>query len=260
MSWSESALLLDSSLPVIRRRTAALSAELARNEQLEQAGAIGPQRTGPEPRRADREKDPIRPARSARAAKRRAERRGGGRRRRCRDCHKRGCRTDPGRGARPAIRSPGRVPSLQRSAQCPAGRIHRAARPRTEPWPIACPSMRRVVEGLGEVNASGVRSRGLTLATSRGTAVTVPASGIIRFSGPFRDYDGIVIIDHGGGWMSLIVNVASQLRPGTRVRAATPLGRAMGPLGVELSRNGQHLSPALIAGSSTTLSNKGKGG
>ncbi len=93
------------------------------------------------------------------------------------------------------------------------------------------PADARVVEGLGEVNASGVRSRGLTLATSRGAAVTVPASGIIRFSGPFRDYDGIVIIDHGGGWMSLIVNVASQLRPGTRVRAGEPLGPRDGAAG-----------------------------
>ena len=31
----------------------------------------------------------------------------------------------------------------------------------------------------------------------------------MSFSGPFRDYDGVLIIDHGGGWMSLIVNVAS---------------------------------------------------
>jgi septal ring factor EnvC (AmiA/AmiB activator) len=86
------------------------------------------------------------------------------------------------------------------------------------------PANGRVLVGLGEVNASGVRSRGLTLATPRGAPVIVPAAGIIRFAGPFRDYDGIAIIDHGDGWMSLIVNVRSSLAPGTKVAAGAPLG------------------------------------
>jgi septal ring factor EnvC (AmiA/AmiB activator) len=117
-----------------------------------------------------------------------------------------------------------------------------------------------VTDGLGSVSASGVRSRGLTLATRRGEAIAAPADGIVRFSGPFRDYDGIVILDHGRGWMTLLLNVASPLRPGDKVRIGDPLGRAVGPLGVELSQNGRQISPALIAGSSETLSNKGKGG
>ena len=105
-----------------------------------------------------------------------------------------------------------------------------------------------------------MKSRGLTLATGRGAQVIAPAAGIIRFAGPFRDYDGIVIIDHGGGWMSLIVNLRSSLQAGAKVAAGDPLGRALGPLGVELSHNGRHASPALIAGSSPTLSNGAKGG
>jgi septal ring factor EnvC (AmiA/AmiB activator) len=133
----------------------------------------------------------------------------------------------------------------------------RAPRP---PLDYRLPASARVLTGLGEINASGVRSRGLALATPRGAGVTVPADGIIRFAGPFRDYDGIAIIDHGRGWMSLIVNVRSTLSPGTKVAAGDRLGRALGELGVELSHNGQHQSPALIAGSSATLSNGPKGG
>ena len=83
---------------------------------------------------------------------------------------------------------------------------------------------------------------------------------MVRFSGPFRSHDGIVIIDHGRGWISLIVNVASPLKPGARVSAGEPLGRALGPIEVELSQNGRHISPALIAGSSQTLSKGGEGG
>jgi septal ring factor EnvC (AmiA/AmiB activator) len=110
------------------------------------------------------------------------------------------------------------------------------------------------------VNASGVRSRGLALATARGAPISAPADGVVRFSGPFRDYDGVLIIDHGGGWMSLIVNVSSDLRPGVKVRLGEPVGRALGPLQVELSQNGRRFSPSLIAGSSPNLSKTDKGG
>jgi septal ring factor EnvC (AmiA/AmiB activator) len=105
-----------------------------------------------------------------------------------------------------------------------------------------------------------VRSRGLTLAAARGAPVTAPADGLVKFAGPFRDYDGVLIIDHGGGWLSLIVNVASPLHPGDRIRLGQDIGRALGPLLVELSQNGRRISPALIAGSSPSLSKGMKGG
>jgi septal ring factor EnvC (AmiA/AmiB activator) len=122
------------------------------------------------------------------------------------------------------------------------------------------PAAAPVTDGLASVNASGVRSRGLTLATTRGMAVAAPADGVVRFAGPFRDYDGVLIIDHGGGWLSLIVNVASELHAGDRVRLGDAAGRALGPLQVELSQNGRRISPALIAGSSQSLSKDPKGG
>lgn len=117
-----------------------------------------------------------------------------------------------------------------------------------------------VIDGLGSVNENGVRSRGLTFATGRGMSVAAPADGTVRFSGPFRDYDGILIIDHGRGWMTLLLNVASPLKPGSRVRLGDAVGRTIGALGVELSQNGRRFSPALIAGSSQNLSKGPKGG
>ena len=132
--------------------------------------------------------------------------------------------------------------------------------PPKSPFAYALPATAAVTEGMGNVNASGVRSRGLTLATVRGAIVTAPAAGTVRFSGPFRDYDGVLIIDHGNGWISLLVNVSSNLKAGTKVALGDEIGRALGPLLVELSQNGRRISPALIAGSSLTLSNKSKGG
>jgi hypothetical protein len=60
--------------------------------------------------------------------------------------------------------------------------------------------------------------------------------------------------------MSLIVNVSSTLQPGRKVRLGDPVGKALGPLLVELSQNGRRISPALIAGSSQSLSKAAKGG
>ncbi|MEO7635232.1 MAG: peptidoglycan DD-metalloendopeptidase family protein [Sphingomicrobium sp.] len=133
------------------------------------------------------------------------------------------------------------------------------ARPRA-PFDYALPSSASVSEGLGAVSPSGVRSRGLTLATARGSALTAPAAGTVRYAGPFRDYDGVIIIDHGAGWLSLIVNAAPDVARGSRVVLGQPLGRALGAVQVELSQNGRPISPALIAGSSQRMSNRPKGG
>ena len=252
-------LLLDSTIPVIRRRSAGLSAQLARSEQLEQAAAAA--RTALARGRDELVEKRTRFAQLEVIALRNAELAGGAAIGAGDVAIATGEKAEriagEAQGARSAARLAAELAALGPAPLRPTRSQDPAARVALD---YRLPADARVVEGLGEVSVSGVRSRGLTLATRRGAALAVPASGIIRFSGPFRDYDGIVIIDHGGGWMSLIVNVASQLRSGTRVRAGDPLGRAIGPLGVELSRNGQHLSPALIAGSSATLSNKGKGG
>jgi septal ring factor EnvC (AmiA/AmiB activator) len=128
------------------------------------------------------------------------------------------------------------------------------------PFAYALPVRAPVVEGLGAVNDSGVRSRGIAFATMRGAEVVSPADGVVRFSGPFRDYDGVVIIDHGGGWMSLIVNLSSSLKAGDKVRMGDALGRALGPIEVQLSHGGRRFSPALIAGSSRSLSKAPKDG
>jgi len=128
------------------------------------------------------------------------------------------------------------------------------------PFIYELPASGPVTQGLAAVDDSGVRSRGVTLATPRGAHVTAPADGVVRFAGPFRDYDGVLIIDHGHGWLSLIVNIATELRAGDHVRIGDAIGRALGPLQVELSQNGRRISPALIAGSSASLSKASKGG
>ncbi len=115
-----------------------------------------------------------------------------------------------------------------------------------------------LTDGLGSVNSAGIVSRGLRFSTGRGAPVIVPADGTVMFAAPFRGQDGLVIIDHGEGWTSLILGVSSVKPKGSRVSRGELLGRALGPLGVELRRHGEPVSPALIAASSVPLSNRGE--
>ena len=117
--------------------------------------------------------------------------------------------------------------------------------------PLAGP----VVTGLAEVSPSGVRSRGLTVAARPWTPLVMPADGRIAFSGPFRARRWVIVLDHGGGWMTLLTGARSRLAVGARLRRGEPLGEALGPVTVELSREGRPQPAALIAGSSALLSN-----
>ena len=114
-----------------------------------------------------------------------------------------------------------------------------------------------LTEGLGSVSPAGIVSRGMRFANPRGVPVIVPADGKILFAAPYRGQDGIVIIDHGRGWTSLLLGVASDVPRGSAVRRGQLLGRALGPVGAELRQAGRPVSPAFIAASSVALSNGG---
>ena len=118
------------------------------------------------------------------------------------------------------------------------------------PFALIVPVDAPVIDGLGQVSISGIRSRGTTFAARAGTQVLVPADGILVFAGPYRRHDGIAIIDHGHGWMSLIVGVRASQPKGSRLSRGEPLGKALGPVTIELSTNGRPVSAILIAGSS----------
>lgn len=126
-------------------------------------------------------------------------------------------------------------------------------------WPMPprglyrLPVAGRLVTGFDELSDSGVRSRGLTFATSDGAGVVAPAAGIVRYARHFRAYGVIVIIDHGNGWNSLVTGLArAAVAPGQRVAIGATLGTA--PSGddprvtVELRRRGRPVDAAALIG------------
>ena len=113
---------------------------------------------------------------------------------------------------------------------------------------------------MGQVSSSGIRSRGSSFATRPGMMVRAPADGVIVFAGPYRRHDGIAIIDHGAGWMSLLVGVRPTLPKGARITRGAALGHALGPVTLELSINGRPRSAAFVAAQSQSLSIKANAG
>ncbi len=90
--------------------------------------------------------------------------------------------------------------------------------------------------------------RGLTLEPRPGALVVAPGPGRVAFAGPYRGFGRIVILEHAGGWTSLLTGLAAtQVAMGQAVVAGSPLGQApvRDPrVTIELRRNGVPVDPA----------------
>lgn len=249
--------LLDATMPVIERRSAALRGELAERRRFESAAASARAelaRNRDELGRRQQRFAELEAKAADRASQLAGEALGAG------DRVLASSETLSSVGAEAA----GRRSALRNAAEVAAFGLA-PARPMRGDSALAAPDFAyslpvaaTLTDGLGSVSRSGIISRGLRFDTARGAAVIAPADGKILFAAPFRGQDGVVIIGHDNGWTSLMLGVASEKPKGTRVRRGEYLGRALGPVGVELRRNGQPVSPALIAASSVPLSNSGE--
>jgi septal ring factor EnvC (AmiA/AmiB activator) len=144
----------------------------------------------------------------------------------------------PGPILRPA--RPGDGPSAPIAATQPG--LADGAAPRFQ-LPVAG----RIAAGFGATGADGVRAGGLSLAPADGAQAVAPASGRVVFAGPFRGFDRIVIIEHDGGFTSLITGLArADVAVGDTLVAGAPLG-VVGPghplVTFELRRGGVPVNP-----------------
>lgn len=143
------------------------------------------------------------------------------------------------------IRLPGPVPRPLRPGDQPNPPLALAYAPPAQPR-YRLPVLGRVVTGFGEVSDAGVRARGLTIATTPGAQVIAPAAGHVAYAGAFRGWGRIVIIDHDGGWSSLITGLAStDVEVGDEVDQGGPIGRAPSHrprITVELRHNGEPMN------------------
>ncbi len=113
-----------------------------------------------------------------------------------------------------------------------------AAIPESGPSPFRLPvSGRREPKG----------DQGVAIFAPPGALIVAPGAGRVAYAGPFRGYGSIVIIEHAGGWTSLVTGLgAMQVAVGQQLVAGSPLGQAPGgnpSIGLELRRNGQRVDP-----------------
>lgn len=142
---------------------------------------------------------------------------------------------------------PGPLPRPPQPGESPAAVASRGGAP------YRLPVAGRVVTGFGELSSTGVRARGLTLAVRPNEVAVAPATGRVLYAGPFRDYGGIAILDHGKGWTSLVTGLTGlRVRRGDVVAQGRPIGAAAtgdAPLlTVELRRRGQPVDLTRLLG------------
>jgi septal ring factor EnvC (AmiA/AmiB activator) len=104
----------------------------------------------------------------------------------------------------------------------------------------------------GEKDDIGATSRGLRIESRSGSLVVAPMGGVVRFVGQFQNYGQMVIIEHKGEYHSLIAGLGRiDAAVGQKVSSGEPVGvlssssRGVSPtLYFELRHNGEPINPA----------------
>lgn len=116
------------------------------------------------------------------------------------------------------------------------------------PSNILLPVHGDVRTGFGDQDDLGAKSKGITFLTRSAASVIVPLAGIVKFAGPFQNYKQILIVEHQGGYHSLIAGLA---RIDTVVGASLAAGEPVGvaetsgspQIYYELRQNGRPVNP-----------------
>lgn len=146
---------------------------------------------------------------------------------------------------------PGPVPRPDRPGSMLVVDAGAPARPAGDSLAWIMPVNGRIVSGFGDATGA-TRSIGVTLAPAAGAQVVAPAAGRIAFAGDYRGFGRIVIIDHDGGWTSLITNLGRlDVSVAAKVLQGSPLGLA-GPgrptVTIELRKDGVPVNPLAFVG------------
>jgi murein hydrolase activator len=105
------------------------------------------------------------------------------------------------------------------------------------------PARGRIIAGFGELNPTGYRERGIRLSVAPTARIVAPAAGKITYAGRYRSFGNIMIIDHGGGWTTLVTNIEELgVAKGASVSQGALIGRAGNDapeIMIELRRHGR---------------------
>jgi septal ring factor EnvC (AmiA/AmiB activator) len=121
-----------------------------------------------------------------------------------------------------------------------------------EPGGLIQPARGDIAAKFGQSTDAFGEGKGLVIATRSGAQVVAPFDGQIVFEGPFRSYGQILIIEHRGGYHTVLAGLAHvDVIVGQWLKAGEPVGAMIDTtegrpqLYVELRRSGQPFDPAL---------------
>lgn len=228
--------MLETTLPEVRRRTAALRAEIERGNQLEREArqalaALEASETELAERRqrlAALETRQRIASRRANSASDRESERALALAEEARDLDTLVERLDEAAGLRVELAAlPGPVLRPDRPRDAVVAAPTPLATSTGAPEGYQLPVTGRTITGFGSVEDSGLVSRGIAIAPRAGAQVVSPAAGRVAFAGPYRGYGRIVIIEHEGGWTSLLTGLArTDVEVGQELVGGSPLGVA----------------------------------
>ena len=147
---------------------------------------------------------------------------------------------------------PGPVIRPERPEQSQVNDIQAAATPPAGLPGYILPVSGKLVAGFGDTRPGLPRSRGIVLTARAGAQVVAPSAGRVAFAGPYRGYGNIVIVEHSGGWTSLVTGLAQiDTRVGETLVTGSPIGIAGAGrpiLTLELRRQGEPVNPLDFVG------------
>jgi septal ring factor EnvC (AmiA/AmiB activator) len=125
---------------------------------------------------------------------------------------------------------------------------------------IALPAAGAIVKTFGSPDAFGGAEKGVSIATPEAATVASPIDGWIAFSGPYRTYGQLLIINAGGGYYVVLAGmdrinvgvgqfvlagepVAAMGAGSARTAAAAAIGAAQPILYIELRKDGAAIDP-----------------
>lgn len=106
--------------------------------------------------------------------------------------------------------------------------------------------------GFGEKDDLGAIAKGVTFSTRPNATVITPLGGTVRFAGPFQKYRRILIIEHRGGYHTLIAGLGRiDTVVGAKLSAGEPIGSSESAtpalIYFELRQNGKPINPQKLA-------------
>lgn len=106
----------------------------------------------------------------------------------------------------------------------------------------------RLKVNYDEIDHLGAKSQGIRIETRAQALVVAPMGGVVRFAGPFKKFGNVIIMEHKGGYHSLIAGLgAMDVLLEQNIGAGEPIGRMDSlhhVLYYELRRNGKPIDPA----------------